>query len=110
MKDYQASTTAGDPSVSSEEQNVEQAIKTFSAATLSGVQVVDHWYHPNDGSVFALAKLDLEGFKENLEQDARVERTRARLRPAKRRAGAPKLEKEEEKRGLVASRVRRALT
>src|SRR5210317_2006372 len=44
MKDYMASTTAGDMSASSEEQHVEQAIKTFSAQTLSGVQVVDHWF------------------------------------------------------------------
>ena len=43
MKDYMASTTAGDGSASSEEQHVEQATKTFSAATLSGVQIVDHW-------------------------------------------------------------------
>ena len=60
MKDYMASTTAGDMSASSEEQHVEQAIKTFSAQTLSGVQIVDHWYHPVDGTVFALAQLDLE--------------------------------------------------
>ena len=66
MKDYMASTTAGDQSASSEEQHVEQAVKTFSAATLSGVQVVDHWFHPTDGSVYALAKLDLENFTENL--------------------------------------------
>jgi hypothetical protein len=67
MKDYMASTTAGDMSASSEEQHVEQAIKTFSAATLSGVQVVDHWFHP-DGTVYALAQLDLENFTNNLEK------------------------------------------
>ncbi len=102
MKDYQASTTAGDPSVSSEEQNVEQAIKTFSAATLSGVQVVDHWYHPNDGSVFALAKLDLEGFKDNLNKMRDLnERVRDYVRQNAERAHQS-LEKEEEKRGLMA--------
>ena len=68
MKDYMASTTAGDMSASSEEQHVEQAIKTFSAQTLSGVQVVDHWYHPVDGTVYALAQLDLEGFTNNLDK------------------------------------------
>lgn len=67
MKDYMASTTAGDMSASSEEQHVEQAIKTFSASTLSGVQVVDHWFHP-DGTVYALAQLDLEGFTNNLDK------------------------------------------
>jgi len=68
MKDYAASTTAGDMSASSEEQHVEQAIKTFSASTLSGVQVVDHWYHPTDGTVYALARLDLKAFTDNLDK------------------------------------------
>ena len=66
MKDYMASTNAGDPNTTSEEQHVEQAIKTFSAATLSGVQVVDHWFNQKDGSVFALARLDLQSFKDNV--------------------------------------------
>ena len=67
MKDYMASTTAGDMSASSEEQHVEQAIKTFSASTLSGVQIVDHWVHP-DGTWYALAQLDLESFTKNLQK------------------------------------------
>lgn len=67
MKDYMASTTAGDMSASSEEQHVEQAIKTFSAVTLSGVQVVDHWIHP-DGTTYALAQLDLQSFKDNIDK------------------------------------------
>jgi hypothetical protein len=68
MKDYMASTTAGDMSASSEEQHVEQAIKTFSAVTLSGVQVVDHWIHPADGTVYALAQLDLQTFRDNIDK------------------------------------------
>lgn len=67
MKDYMASTTAGDMKASSEEQHVEQAIKTFSAVTLSGVQIVDHWIHP-DGTVYALAQLDLQSFKDNIDK------------------------------------------
>jgi len=67
MKDYMASTTAGDMTASSEEQHVEQAIKTFSAVTLSGVQIVDHWIHP-DGTVYALAQLDLQSFKDNIDK------------------------------------------
>ena len=67
MKDYMASTTAGDMTASSEEQHVEQAIKTFSAVTLSGVQIVDHWFHP-DGTVYALAQLDLQTFKDNVDK------------------------------------------
>jgi hypothetical protein len=66
MKDYQASTTAGDISASHEEQNIEEAIKTVTAATLSGVQIVNHWEHPARGELFSLARLDLEAFKTNL--------------------------------------------
>jgi hypothetical protein len=67
MKDYMASTTAGDMSASSEEQHVEQAIKTFSAETLSGVVIQNHWFHP-DGTVYAMAVLDLENFTGALEK------------------------------------------
>ena len=66
MKDYMASTMAGD--AVSEEQHVENVVKTFSAQTLSGVQVVDHWFHPADGTVFALARLDLNAFTDSLEK------------------------------------------
>jgi hypothetical protein len=66
MKDYQSSTTAGDFSASSEQQLVEQAIKTFSAQELNGVQIVDHWIHPVSGEMFSLARLDLEGFMDKL--------------------------------------------
>jgi hypothetical protein len=47
MKDYSASTTAGDMSATSEEQLVSNAVKTFSANTMSGVEIVEHWVHPN---------------------------------------------------------------
>jgi hypothetical protein len=66
MKDYMASTSAGDPNRSSEEQHVEQAIKTFSANTLNGVQIVDHYQDPSTGELFSLARLDLVAFTDNL--------------------------------------------
>jgi hypothetical protein len=69
MKDYMASTTAGDMTASSEEQHVEQAIKTFSANTLSGVVIANHWFHP-DGTIYSLAKLDLDSMK-NLAGEAK---------------------------------------
>src|SRR6266542_6406973 len=66
MRDYAASTTAGDFTKSSEEQNVERAVKTFVSAHLSGVQVVDRWEKDEkSGKVtYALAKMDLASFKE----------------------------------------------
>src|ERR1700694_6267256 len=42
-KVYQASTTAGDMSASSEEQHVQQALKTYSQMELSGAGLIDHW-------------------------------------------------------------------
>lgn len=66
MKDYMASTMAGDPNAVSEEQHVEQAIKTVTSMTVSGIEIVDHWQHPATGELFSLARLDLEKFKDNL--------------------------------------------
>lgn len=72
MKDYAASTTGGGAvtgaSATSEEQYVEQAIKTFSSATLNGVMIIDHWTDSSTGELFALARLDLESFKNSLDK------------------------------------------
>jgi hypothetical protein len=72
MKDYTASTTGGgavtSASATSEEQYVEQAIKTFSAATLNGVMIIDHWTDPSDATLYSLARLDLESFKNSLDK------------------------------------------
>src|SRR5262245_41086206 len=68
MKDYSASITAGDMSASSEEQMVSSAIKTFSANTRNGVQIVDHWIHPTTGEIYSLARLDIGGFMDQLDK------------------------------------------
>ena len=76
MKDYADSTSAGEANVSSEEQNVEQAVKTITAMTLSGVEIVDHWQDAQTGEFYALARLDLDAFKDSMENanelDAKV--------------------------------------
>jgi hypothetical protein len=74
MKDYAASTVAGDPNVTSEEQHVEQAIKTVTAMTLSGVEIVDHWQNPETGEIFSLARLDLQAFKDNFQKVRELDR------------------------------------
>src|SRR5437016_5686939 len=71
MRDYAASTTAGDFTKTSEEQNVERALKTFVSANLSGVTVVDRWEKEDKKggvTVYSLAKIDLEAFKEQVGQ------------------------------------------
>ena len=67
MKDYAASTTGGAAitaeTPTSEEQHIEQTIKTFSAVTLSGVMIVDRWEDPKDGTIYSLARLNLKDFE-----------------------------------------------
>jgi len=58
-KSYASSVTAGDMSKSSEEQAVTDTLKSFTKTTLHGVVIVDHWKDPSDGTMFALAKLDM---------------------------------------------------
>lgn len=53
MKDYQSSSNG------KEDQSVEQAIKTAASASLRGVEIVDR-YIAQDGTMFALAQLDLK--------------------------------------------------
>ncbi len=97
-KDYMASTTAGDMKASSEEQHVEQALKTFSKTTLHGARIIDHWKDPADGSLFALCELDLLGFKGALDEYKELD---AKVRDYVRQNAEKlhdKLEGEEEKR------------
>ena len=64
-KDYMAATSSGEQAV--EEQNVEQALKTFSKRTLAGVKIVDRWQDPVEGSMYSLAEYDLDGMKRALD-------------------------------------------
>ncbi|MCC7202383.1 MAG: LPP20 family lipoprotein [Nitrospirae bacterium] len=72
MRDYMASTAGGavvaKDTATSEEQHIEQTVKTFSAVTLSGVMIADHWTDPADGTVYALARLDLSAFRNSLDK------------------------------------------
>lgn len=72
-KDYMASTTAGDMKSSSEEQNVTNSLKSFTQMNLAGVVIVDHWVDATDGSMFALAKLDVAGVKASLDKAAELD-------------------------------------
>lgn len=72
MKDYAASTTGGAAvtadNPTSEEQHVEQTIKTFSATTLAGVMIVDRWEDPNNATIYSLARLDLKAFEDQVKK------------------------------------------
>lgn len=98
MKDYAASTTAGDFSATSEEQHVEEAVKTFAAGTLNGVQIVDHWIHPVDGTMYSLARLDLDAFGNMLDRSKELSaKVKDRVKRAAEKSFAD-LEREEAKR------------
>jgi hypothetical protein len=97
MKDYMGATTANKPGVSSEEQLIEQAMKTVSGMTLSGVEIVDHWQNPATAQFFSLARLDLSAFKDSLEKAKELdEKTKEYIRKNSDRLHE-KLEKEEMK-------------
>ena len=68
MKDFQESVTAGDFSASSESQMVSNAIKTFTKMNITGSEIVDHWIHPIDGTIYSLARLDMVAFASYLDQ------------------------------------------
>ncbi len=100
MRDYSASTTAGDFTRNTEEQNVERAIKTVTTATLSGVRPIERYKDEKTGTYYVLAKLSLEDMKNNLDQ---MKELNAQVRDFVRKNADrlfERLEKEEEKRGV----------
>jgi hypothetical protein len=68
MQDYVASTTAGNFTKSTEEQNVERAVKTFTAITLNGVRPVDRYKDEDTTTYYVLTKLSVEDMKAVLQQ------------------------------------------
>ncbi len=68
MEDYAASTTAGNFTKSTEEQNIERAVKTFTAITLNGVRPVDRYKDEDNTTYYVLTKLSFEEMKEVLQQ------------------------------------------
>lgn len=98
MRDYAASTTAGDFTRNTEEQNVERAIKTVTTATLSGVRPIERYKDEKSNTYYVLTKLSLEDMKNNLEQ---AKELNAQVRDFVRKNADKmfdRLEKEEEKR------------
>ncbi len=68
MRDYAASTTAGDFKRTTEEQHIEEATKTFASATLNGVRPVDRYKDEKKGIYYVVVKMDLEDVKDMLMQ------------------------------------------
>ncbi|MFH2204119.1 MAG: hypothetical protein ABIJ96_13450 [Elusimicrobiota bacterium] len=71
MRDYASSINAGGE-VSDEEQLIENSIKTFAQVSLSGVTIVNHWTDHETKTYYALAKLDMDAFKNLLEKSNKL--------------------------------------
>jgi hypothetical protein len=98
MRDYAASTTAGDFTKNTEEQNVERAIKTVAITTLSGVRPIERYKDEKTNTYYVLAKLNFDEMKNNLEQ---AKELNAEVRDFVRKNADKifeRLEKEEDKR------------
>jgi len=95
MSDFQMSAMAGNVDKTTEEVHVEQTIKTFTKAKLSGVMIIDHWINRETGEFFSLACMKLsefEGFMKNAEELSETLRKRVLEHSEK---AFEKLEKEE---------------
>jgi hypothetical protein len=98
MRDYAASTTAQDFTKSSEEQNVERAVKTFTATTLNGIKPIDRYKDEDTYSYYVLTKLSFKEMQETLAQAQELNgEVRDFVRKNAQRA-FEELEKEEAKR------------
>jgi len=98
MRNYAASTTAADFTKSTEEQNVERAVKTFSSGTMVGVMPVDRYKDEDSATYYVLVKVDLKSMQEALAQSKELS---PQVRDFVRQNGErlfEKLEKEEAKR------------
>ena len=68
MKTYKERITSGNPNEKSLMGKTEEALKTVVGGTLNGSRIVDRWEHPTKNTIFVLAKIDLEAFKNNVKQ------------------------------------------
>ena len=68
MRDYAASTTARDFTKTAEEQNVERAVKTFTATTLNGIRPIDRYKDEDTNSYYVLTRLSFKEMQETLAQ------------------------------------------
>ncbi|MCA9472792.1 MAG: hypothetical protein MRJ96_14365 [Nitrospirales bacterium] len=98
MRDYAASTTAGDFTKATEEQDVERAIKTITTVTLHGVRPIDRYKDEESHAYYVLTKLSFLEMQQALEQARELSReARAYVKENAQRL-FQELEKEEAKR------------
>ncbi len=67
-RDYQTSTLAVAGKSPVEEQHVDDTLKNLTRISVHGARVIDHWRDPRTDTLYALARLDLEGIKASVEE------------------------------------------
>lgn len=74
LKSYQANV--GDLTVgsTSEEQVVEQAVRQYSEASLTGVKIINYWADDDSHTLYALAVLDFEAAEDQLNKIEQLSR------------------------------------
>ncbi|MBI5194471.1 MAG: LPP20 family lipoprotein [Nitrospirae bacterium] len=97
LEAYKASTSSGVSTSPSEEQHVETALKEVASMTLSGIEIVHHWQDPRNGTLFSLARLDLNSFKDNIDKVKELSETVKETVKKNAERTHEKLEKEIEK-------------
>ena len=66
-RDYQRSLGAGKGLENNDEsQGIEIPLEGFTKMEIHGSTIVDHWQDPKSGTIFALAKIDMDRFKKDL--------------------------------------------
>jgi hypothetical protein len=93
-KDYESITAAGPQTT--ERENVDNAMKLLVNETVNGARIIDHWEHPGKNVLYALARIELESFKKQVESHKELsEESRSEIKKR-----AEKLHEEMTKEGL----------
>ena len=98
MEDYAASTSSGDFTNATEEQNIERAIKTVTTVTLNGVRPIERYKDEETNSYYVLTKLSFKEMQEALQEAKELSREAKEYVKENAQRLFHKLEKEEAKR------------
>ncbi len=75
MRDYVATTAATESPGVSAEQDVQRAVKTFTAVTLNGVRPIERYKDEEKDMYFVLAKLSFKDMQEALNQAKELDKS-----------------------------------
>lgn len=103
MRDYVATTAATQSTGVSAEQDVQRAIKTFTAVTLNGVRQIERYKDEDKNMYYVLAKLSFKDMQEALSQAKELDKDVKAFVQKNGERIFDRLEQEEAKRQVKAS-------